>query len=65
MKLAIDPIEKRRLFDERWPEIVSRFDRAQFPNRRAYKAKVGWARRALWTKIIRELSKKAASGVSA
>lgn len=66
MKLDIDHAEKRKRFNERWPAILSGFDRSKFPNRRAYKAKVGWARRALWNKIIKELlSEKEVSGVSA
>lgn len=56
--ISIDQEEKRKLFKERWPEVLKKFDRIKFNNRRHYKAKIGWARRRLWYKIIRELTIK-------
>lgn len=56
--IDINQEEKRKLFAERWPSILSGIDRTTFKNRKKYKAKVGWARRRLWVKIIKELSKK-------
>lgn len=56
--LNINHEEKRKLFDEQWPVILASIDRSKFENRRKYKAKVGWARRRLWSKIIKGLTVK-------
>lgn len=56
--IKINQEEKRKLFAELWPSIVSEIDRSKFENRKKYKAKVGWARRRLWKKIIKELVAK-------
>lgn len=55
MSIQINQEEKRKLFAERWPSIVSEIDRSKFENRKKYKAKVGWARIRLWKAIIKEL----------
>ncbi len=56
--LDIDREEKKRLFNERWPAALAKIDRTKFSNRKRFKAKVGWARKKLWSQVIRELLAK-------